>query len=285
MPEEEEDHQCDDDHDFDQRGLHVVDRARDQVGAIVDGDDPDTGRQAGLDLPHLRLDALDHLEGVLAVAHDDDARDRLSGTVEIGETAAEIRAQRDLADVLDADRRAALARREHDVLEIANRPRVAASAHHVLGTAELDQSAAHLVVSTAHRIHDAVDRHAVGLQPVRVDVDLVLPHVAAERRDVGHARNRSEVVAEIPVLIGAQLRQTVFARLIRQHVLEDPAEAGRVRPELGPRPLRQAGENGREIFERARAGPVEVGAVLEDDVDVRIAEVGETAHRLDARGS
>ena len=39
----------------------------------------------------------------------------------------------------------------------------------------------------------------------------------------------------------------------------------------------------REVLEDAGAGPVDVGPVLEDDVDVGEAEVGEAADRLDLR--
>jgi hypothetical protein len=59
----------------------------------------------------------------------------------------------------------------------------------------------------------------------------------------------------------------VLARLVHERVLEDPAEAEGVGAELGLDALRQRRQHAREVLERAGAGPVEVGPVLEDDVD------------------
>ena len=61
-------------------------------------------------------------------------------------------------------------------------------------------------------------------------------------------------------------------------VLIDPADAGRVRPEARRHAGRQPPRRGAEIFEHARARPVEIGAVLEDHVDERHAEEREAAH-------
>ena len=46
--------------------------------------------QALLDLGQPLLDRVDHVERVLAVAHDDDAADRLALAVELGEAAADV---------------------------------------------------------------------------------------------------------------------------------------------------------------------------------------------------
>ena len=63
-------------------------------------------------------------------------------------------------------------------------------------------------------------------------------------------------------------------------VLVDPADAGRVRPEARRHARRQAARCRVEVFEHAAAGPVGVGAVLEDHVDERHAEEREAAHDL-----
>ncbi len=252
VPEEEEDHQRDGDDDLDQRGLQVVDGAQDQLGPVVDGDDLDARRQAGLDLLELGLDALDDVQGVLALAHDDDAGDHVARPVQVGDAAADVRAQHHLADVLDPDGRAALAGREDDLLDVLERLGVAAPAHHVLGAAELDQAAADIVVAAAHRLHHPVDRDVVGLQPVRVHVHLVLPHEAADGRHLGHAGHGLQVVAQIPVLVRAQVRQAVLAGLVDQRVLEDPAEAGGVRPQFGLHALRAGAADAVERYSSVR---------------------------------
>ena len=62
------------------------------------------GGSAGLDLLELRLDALDHLQRVLALPHDDDAGDDVARAVQIGDAAPQVGAERDRADVAHADR-------------------------------------------------------------------------------------------------------------------------------------------------------------------------------------
>ena len=89
-----------------------------------------------------------------------------------------------------------------------------------------------------------------------------------------------QVIAEVPVLDRAQFGQVVLAARIHERILKDPADAGRIRPEFGLDPLRQPREYARQVLERARARPIDVGAFVEDDVDVRVAEVGEAADRL-----
>ena len=67
-------------------------------------------------------------------------------------------------------------------------------------------------------------------------------------------------------------------------VLVDPAHA-RWHPAraAGVTPLRQAAGSEVEVFQHARARPVDVGAVLENDVDERRAEEREAAHHLGFR--
>ena len=119
------------------------------------------------------------------------------------------------------------------------------------------------------------DRNAVRGQPVGIHVDLILADEAAERRDFRHAGDRLQVVAQEPILRAA-LRGEVAA-LADQRILEHPADSGRIRPEFRLHILRQARQNLREVLQRPRARPVDVGAFLEDDVHVGEAEVAEPA--------
>jgi len=186
-------------------------------------------------------------------------------------------------DVAHVDGDAVRAGGEHDVAKIARRAHVAAPAHHVLGAAKLDETAARLAVAAAHRFEHFGDGDVVGPQTIGIHVHLVLPDEAAQRRDLGHARDRFQVIAQVPVLKRAQFRQVVLAGGIDQHVLEDPADAGGVGPQFGADALRQAREHARKILERAGAGPVDVRALVENRVDVGVAEIGEAAHGLDSR--
>jgi len=53
------------------------------------------------------------------------------------------------------------------------------------------------------------DRHAVRRQPVAIHVHLVLPHEAAQRRNSATPRHRLQVIPQVPILNGAQLRQVM----------------------------------------------------------------------------
>ena len=283
MPQKGEDDSRHGDHDFDEGRRDVVDRFLDQIGAVVDRHHLHAGRQSRLDLPKLRLDARNDVERILAVAHHDNAGDGFAVAVEVSRTSAQLGTEHDVADVFDADRRAALGGGERDVPEVGCRLRVAVAAHHVLGAAEFNHASADVVVASADRLDHAADRQAVRPQSVGIDVHLVLPHVAAKRRDVGDAANAPEVIPEIPVLVRAEFRERVRVRFVREDVLEDPSESGRVGTELGRRALRKARQHRREVLERPRPRPVDVGAVFEDDVDVRVAEVGHAAYGFHAR--
>ena len=59
--------------------------------------------------------------------------------------------------------------------------------------------------------------------------------------------------------------------LVDQRVLEHPAHACRVRSEGRNHAVRELRLRGVQILEHARARPVQVGVVLEDDVDERQA--------------
>ena len=73
----------------------------------------------------------------------------------------------------------------------------------------------------------------------------------------------------------------MLAAFVHQRVLEHPAHAGGVRTQFGLGPGRQAALDLGEVFQDPAARPVDVGAVLEDDVDIGKAEIGETADGLD----
>src|SRR5690606_33549892 len=123
----------------------------------------------------------DHVLRVLAVAHHHDAADVVAAAVEVGDAAPDLRAPGDAGDIAHSNRDATRAARDRDLLEGGDVAGVAAYPHHRLGAAPLDQPAAALVVRPAHRVGDLCDAEAEGRQPVRVDRDLDLPAVAAER--------------------------------------------------------------------------------------------------------
>ena len=257
----------------------------DQLGTIVDRQDLHTLGQARLDLRDLRLHTFDHIERVFALAHDDDTGDHVPRTVKIRHAAPQVRPQAYLPDVLHSDRGAVIADLQNNVLEIPDGTRVTQAADHVLRAAEIYEPATDVVVALPDGLDHLADGQPVSLQTVGIHVDLILLVEAADRRHFRDAGDRPQVIAQVPVLARAQFRQAVLIGLVGEHVLKHPAEPRGVRPELGLDLLREARQDRGKVLERARAGPIDVGPVIEDDVNVRIPEIRKTADRLDVRGA
>ena len=122
--------------------------------------------------------------------------------------------------------------------------RVAAPADHVLGAAELDQPPADVVVAGADRLHHLRDAGCCSVCS-RFGSTLTWywrtkPPRGATSATPGTAL---QVIAQIPVLDGAQFGQAVLAGRVDQRVLKDPADAGGVRPQFGLHALREAGQD------------------------------------------
>ena len=251
----------------------------DELRAVVADDDLHTLGQPGSDLMELLLHRLDDLERVLLVAHDHDPLYDLALAVELGDTAPDVGPEDDLAQILDPDGRAELATADDDLFKVLDGLGVAVATDHVLGAAELHEPAPDLGGAVAHCLHDLLNPDAVAAQPIRVDVDLVLLLVAAHRRHLGDPGHRLEVVPEVPVLIGPEIGQAVVTRFVDQGVLVDPAKADGVGPEFGTDAIGELLQHRRQVLQRPRSRPVEIGPVLEDDVNERVAEVRNAAHR------
>src|SRR5206468_8462152 len=205
-PQEYQNDQHDRHDHLDNGDLQIADRAMNKFRTIVDGNDLDAFRQSGRDVGYFLLHAADHVHRVLAAAHHHDAGNHFSLAVQIGDTTPQFRPFHHLTHVLDADSCAIGARRQHDVAELFRGGRIAAATNHVFGAAKFQKPPAYFLISAAHRLDDAPDRNPVGLQPVGIYVDLKLPRVPADWRHLGDAGYRAQVVAEIPVLVGAQIR-------------------------------------------------------------------------------
>ncbi len=156
---------------------------------------------------------------------------------------------------LDADG-SAVARGGHDdVLKILKRCGVAASADHVFGAAEFEQASAGFDVAVAHRVDDLGGGDAVALEAIGIEVDLVLACESADGGDVGDTGHGLQMVAQIPILIGAQFGEAVLAGGVDEGVLVDPAEAGGVGAESRSSRLRAAGRERRRGIPRCASGP------------------------------
>ena len=75
----------------------------------------------------------------------------------------------------------------------------------------------------------------------------------------------------------------MFPAAIHQRVLKYPADARGVRSHFRANASRQFSLNLVEVLQYARARPVRIGAIFENDVHVGIAKLRETAHGFRAR--
>ncbi len=263
---------------LDQLVAEMIDRALDQRGTVVDRNDLDAGRQPGLQRLELRLDRLDRLPCVLAGAQHDHPADHLTLAVQIGDAAAHLRSDLNARDVGKQHRDAALGDENRNAAEVVERLEIAPRTDHVLGLGQLDHRSAGFAIRVADRRDHLSERQVVGLEPRRVDDDLVLAHHAADRRNLGDVRDRLQLVLEEPVLERAKLREVLRALAVDQRVLVDPAHTGRVGTERRLRGRWQPALHLVQVLEHARACPVLIGAILEQHVDEGIAEERIAAH-------
>src|SRR5207302_2912818 len=205
VPQENENDERDDDHLHKQLVLQRVDRGFDQLGAVIGLNDLHALWQRWLDFLEALLDARDDLHGVLAMAHHHHAGGHFSVTVQLRDSAAQLRSELDGGDVPEPDRRSARAGFDDDLLEIGSRLHIAMRADHVLGAAPLDEPPSYFVIRFLHRFGELHERDAVGGELVRIDGDLVLAHEAAHARYFGNAGNGLQFVADMPVLQRAQV--------------------------------------------------------------------------------
>ena len=88
MQQEHDADERDDDAFFGQCVLQRLDRAVNEIGAVIDRFDRHAFRQRRCDLGQLLLDAVDYMQCVLAVTLQSDAADDFALAVELGDAAA-----------------------------------------------------------------------------------------------------------------------------------------------------------------------------------------------------
>src|SRR4051812_14853637 len=135
----------------------------------------------------LRLDTINDLQGVFSLSHDDDAGYNFAVSIQVRYAAAQFRTEHHLPNIFYPDRRAGLVRGENNISEVLHRFGIAASTHHVLGAAKLEQATADFTVAAPHCVRNPADRNAVRLETPWINIDLVLLPKATERRHFRHA--------------------------------------------------------------------------------------------------
>src|ERR1035437_9083914 len=112
VPEEDHDDDGHDDQLFGESMLQVLDRAQDQFGPVVCGNYLHPPRKSSLSVFEFLLDTLSHFEGVLSLAHDDNAGDGLTCPVPVRNPTADVRSESHFSHVGYADGNAALTLRQ-----------------------------------------------------------------------------------------------------------------------------------------------------------------------------
>ena len=207
----------------------------DQLGTVVEGHDADAGRQARRDLRDPRLDGVDDLLRVHARSRDDDAADRLVGALDQRgdpKRVADLHVATCFTNTgTPAARRRRCSRCRRSTGSGRHRGRRSTSRW------PRARCRRRCGCSRAPR-DDRAQGHAVGPQPHRIDVDLVLLDRPADRGDLGDAGHGVELIADEPVLDRAQLAQRSSGpSTVYQNTWPTPVASG---PSVGTTPAGSA---------------------------------------------
>src|SRR6267142_507971 len=142
----------------------------DEVRPVIGHHHLYAGREGASDLAEAALDALDHAQRVLFLAHDDDATDDLAPAVELRDSPARLGPEVHGRNVANCYRDAARTQFDRDLLHIGHAPDVSPGAHEVLMLGDLDNATSHVTVRASDRIGDIPHRDAVALELRRIQV-------------------------------------------------------------------------------------------------------------------
>src|SRR5207253_4861930 len=160
----------------------------------------------------------------------------------------DIGAKMDVGDILQVNRRAVFDF-ENNVLDVLDLFDVAAATDAILGRGDFENFAADIRVTQLNRVDDFAERDVVGNESVWIEIDLVLLHEAANRRDFGDTFHRGERITQIPILNGTQLREIVLPAVVNQRVFVNPTDTSGVRANDRVHTFRQRTADCVEIFD------------------------------------
>ncbi len=264
---------------FEQLAPQILHRGVDQSRAVIGGHDLDAGRQAALQFGQPCLHGGDGGLRVLARAHHDNAADHLALTVQLGEATTKRRATPHRRHIAQQHRHTAGVGGDGYVFEVRAALQVAFATYHQLRFALFDHRAAVGAVRAAHRIDQLRHGDAAGSQRLRIGHDLPGAFHTAQSRHLGNIRHGFELIAQEPVLQRTQLAEIVLSAAINQRVFVNPAQPRGIGTEGGRDARRQTIAGLAQVLQHARTGPVQIGAVVEQHVDVGVTEKREGPHR------
>ena len=195
MHEKDGAYQRDDDDLFDKHLVQRGDGAVDQIGAVVDGLNRDLFRQARGDFADLVFNVAGDVQRIFAMARDHDARDHLPFAVELGYAPPLVGNQFDAGDIPQQHRRA-LFRLDDEIFKVADAAQVAFAAHHIFRFRHLDHASAYVPVACGDDLGYFTERYAVGLQPPRVDRNLVASDKSAHARHFRYSIRSGQLITQ-----------------------------------------------------------------------------------------
>src|SRR6266849_3505045 len=261
-----------------------VDRFADQPSAVIAGDDLDSRRQRSFDLSQLLLDAIDHVEGIQPIPHNDNAAYGLAFAIPLRDTFPHVRAEGNRAQILDEYGRPVLRHHGH-VPQIVQRFEVPQSSNHVSRTAQFQYAATDFIRTRLHAVDNGREGYAISEQFVRIKLHLILAHEPTDARNFGHTWYGCQLVTQVPVLKASKIGQALLVTVIDEHILVDPTRTGRIGTDGGMDVCGKPTGNRLQILHNPRTGPIDIGPVLKHHKDVGVIEHGLRAYRFHPRRS
>ena len=273
---------------FEQVLLHGGDGLVHQYRAVVHGVGGDASRQALVDLRQFRRHVPRHRATVLANKHHCGAEHGFRTVTGRG-AGAQLFPVGNLRYIAHCNGHTA-AMGHDDALNGRNVRNLARCADQVLLAISLDVPGADVRVVLFECLDHIFKAQVVGKQARRIGGDVELLFIAADRVDFGDAAYLPELRAYYPVLQGTQCSRVVGltvglpGRVIGMHRVQvDFTKTRRNRPHRGLDAARQLALGLLQPFVDEIAGPVDIGAVREDDRHLRQAVAGQRARVLQVR--
>ncbi|OAV71556.1 hypothetical protein Barb4_00603 [Bacteroidales bacterium Barb4] len=248
-------------------------------------------RETGGGFGNLVLHIVYHLHRIGAVAGNDHTADSLHALL-VQAAATRCRAQRNKGDILNPDGNAVPDRYDR-FFQVGHVLYIPQTANEIFRHVHLHRFRTNVEVALLYGIHHIHDGH--GKRPHRIGVylHLILLDKAADRGNIGNAVCRREGILDVEILQRPQfVRIPAAGRFARlrvppfERVPEHLSECRSVRPQSRLNALRQSPRRQRvQFLQHARAAPIELYPVVENNIDERHAEHGRAAYRLHTRNA
>src|SRR5271165_4325124 len=158
-----------------------------------------------------------------------------------------------------------------------------AATHGKTAAGKIDLLSSGIHGGVAHSFHHRFEIQVILFKRAGVYGDLILLLKSPDTCDFRYAWCRLKDISQIPVLKRSQIGERSFTRVINQSVLENPPNAGGVRPHFYARFGRQSRRDPCKEFGHPASCPVEIRSILEEYVNERESCIRKATHGGDLR--